>query len=203
MSIWDDPALQAPPEPAYVRLDKIGDGWDGRVVNVTKETFDDGGIAPQITYIDDVDGEQKSYTAGQTDAKRKLAELRPGTGDHMSVRLVGFSGKFKHVDVKVNARAGQQPASNGNGQQPAPTTASAPQATIHQLPTYQPQQAPIQQPAYQTAPPPVYATNAPAPAPAAPAEPACPPGFDPATWSRMDPTQRASVLAVMGNVPAF
>lgn len=196
MSIWDDPALQAPPEPAYIRLDNVGDGFDGRVVTVTRETFDDGSVAPQITFIDDLDGEQKFYTAGQTDAKRKLAELRPETADHISVRFVGTSGKFKHIEIKVNSRGGAQaPAAN---YAPQPGGTHTPAAVQQALPTHQP--PPQVGQSYAPAAPPVYATNGGGNGGSAPAAPT---GVDPAMWARMDDPQKALMLSVLGNTPAY
>jgi hypothetical protein len=200
MSIWDDPALQAPPEADYVRLDKVGDGFDGRVIAVTKQTFDDGSAAPQVTFLDDSDGETRNWTAGQIDSKRKLAELRPEAGDHISVRFTGTSGKFKHITITVNARNYQQPTAPAesfarNTTVPATPPRGAAEATVVQLPTYQP------------APPPVYATNGngyvtdPGPTNTADAPPA---GVDPSVWARMDDGQRRQLLQVfMGDVPAF
>lgn len=191
MSIWDDPALQAPPEADYVKFERVGDGFDGRVESVTKQTFDDGTAAPLVTFVDDATGEVRNWTAGQISAKRMLAELRPGPGDHISVRFTGTTGKFKHIEVTVNAR-GRGEATAASGARPAPPNTSV------NLPTYQP------------APPPVYAVNgngAPAAQqaapPPAPAEAGPPPGMDPAVWARMDAEQRRQMLSLLGNVPAF
>lgn len=197
MSIWDDPALAAPPEPQFVRLDTPGDGFAGTVVNVTKQKFDDGSIAPQLTFFDDADGEQKNWTAGQIDAKRKLAELRPETGDHINVRFTGTTGKFKHIDIRV-------------------TPASARTQTA--LPVYQPAPPPVYATNGNTPSPSTQVNEAPAPASdhkpltsvfnirptAVPAEPPpCPPGVDPEMWARMAPEQREMIRAAVGATPAF
>jgi hypothetical protein len=200
--------MQAPPEPAFVKLDKIGDGFSGTVVSVVKQKFDDGTEAPQISFFDDADGVQRDWTVGQTDAKRKCAELRPETGDHIAVRFTGTTGKFKHIDVQVRRGGAQNGAAQQTAQQPA-------------------QQQPAQ--SYQAAPPPVYAVNqgqpdlaayvagngnggptVPTPQPGTPPQPAPsptpapvpgpPPGVDPTLWARMTPEQR-TILA-QAAVPA-
>lgn len=195
MSIWDDPELAAPPEPQFVRLDKPGDGFEGIVESVTKQNFDDGTVAPQITFRDP-DGEQRSWTAGQLDSKRKLAELRPVKGDYISVQFTGTTGKFKHIDIRV-------------------TPANA--RTQTQLPVYQPAPPPV----YATNGAasfdngPTAAAEAARPASALqsmfsantaakPADPPpCPPGVDPEMWGRMAPEQREMIRSAVGATPAF
>lgn len=194
MSFWDDEEMQAPPEPLFVKLDKVGDGFSGTIVSVRKVKFEDDGQVtwrPQIEFIDDATGEMRTWTVGQTDAKRKCAELRPWDRDHITVRFTGTSGKFKHIDMTVDNR----PEMIGF-EQPAQPAVKA--ASVVNLPTYQ------------AADPPVYATNgngngngltAP-PAEEWPVRPAIgdpPAGIAPELWARMSPEQRAALAAV----PAF
>lgn len=191
-NIWDDPDLAPPPETNFVKLDKVGDGFAGTVISVEKVRFeDDGSKAPQITFLDDGTGEVRQWTVGQTDAKRKCAEMRPGTGDHLVVKFVGTSGKFKHIDMAVTR---QPQAAAAVQQQPAPTAS---------LPTYR------------AAEPPIYATNGgnghgggngvTAPSVAVAPEPA-PAGVDPAVWAAMAPEQRQVISRAMAAAavqPAF
>lgn len=101
-SIWDDADLKTNDD--YVKFDNVGDGVTGKIISIRKHTFDDGKVVPQILL--DVAGEEKTLTAGQIQLKAKLAELRPGVGDVLSVALSDIEkrsgGKtLKHFTVTV------------------------------------------------------------------------------------------------------
>lgn len=101
-SIWDDPELRSSDD--YVKFDAVGDTVTGKIIAVKKHTFDDGKAVPQLLL--DVDGDEKTLTAGQVQLKAKLAELRPGAGDVITVTLSNIEkrsgGKtLKHFDVNV------------------------------------------------------------------------------------------------------
>lgn len=192
MSVWDNPDLQ-PPTEDYVRLDNVGDGFVGQVTKVMAQHFDDGTVAPQLTFIDEGDGEERSWTAGQIMSKKRLAELRPEPGDRISVRLTEIIKKgnktYKTTDIQVLARGGQQsPAARTQQQQAAQTWQQQPAATQQAAPVngngngHAPDQWQQQ---------------------AAPAAPPAPAGVDPDVWARMDDGQRQQLLQVLGNVPAF
>lgn len=170
MSVWDDPELRAGGE--FVKLEAVGDKVEGQVLAVRSHKFDDGSTAPQIIYQDASSGEERTWTAGQIQAKRRLAELRPEAGDWIKAVLVQIEkrsgGKtLKHIEIEVR-HAGQ-------GAAPATSAPAAPAA-----------------PAAQVA----------APAQAAPAAtatiPACPAGVDPIAWGAMTPERRDAVLAALG-----
>lgn len=120
MSVWDDPELKVNDD--YVKFENVGDTVTGTVVVVRAHRFDDGKVVPQLLL--EVDGEEKTLTAGQVRLKAALAEQRPESGDTLTVTLSEIEkragGKtLKHFDVKVT-RAGATPA-------PAPApTATAP-----------------------------------------------------------------------------
>jgi hypothetical protein len=117
MSIWDNPDLK-PPADEFVKLERQGDKISGYITDIRAHRFSDTDVAPQITYIDDQVGMEKIWTAGQLQAKRKLAELRPNVGDWFSAELTGIEkragGKtLKHIEIEVRsaAQAGPQPVS--------------------------------------------------------------------------------------------
>ncbi len=171
MSVWDDPELRAGGE--FVKLEQIGDKVEGQVLAVRSHKFDDGSTAPQIIYQDSASGEERTWTAGQIQAKRRLAELRPEAGDWIKAVLVNIEkrsgGKtLKHIEIEVRHA----------GQAPAAAQATTPAATA---------------PPAQTAPA-AYA----APATATATIPACPPGVDPIAWGAMTPERRDAVLAALG-----
>ena len=106
MSIWDDPELRMSSD--YVSFENVGDSVAGTVINVRAHRFDDGKVVPQLLL--DVDGEEKTVTAGQVRLKAALAEKRPEPGDAISITLTEIEkragGKtLKHFDVKVGAEA--------------------------------------------------------------------------------------------------
>lgn len=110
MSIWDDPDLRVGGD--YIKFDSVGDTVTGTVVAVRAHRWDDGSVCPQV--ILDVDGEEKTITAGQVRLKAALAEKRPDAGDTLTVTLVDIEkragGKtLKHFDVVVG-RGGSKPA---------------------------------------------------------------------------------------------
>lgn len=106
MSIWDDPELRMSSD--YVSFENVGDTVAGTVINIRAHRFDDGKVVPQLML--DVDGEEKTVTAGQVRLKAALAEKRPEPGDAISITLTEIEkragGKtLKHFDVKVGAEA--------------------------------------------------------------------------------------------------
>lgn len=129
-SVWDDPELRAGGD--FVKLENKGDKISGLISAVRSHRFDDGGVVPQVLFVDDHTGEERTWTAGQIQAKRKLAELRPEAGDWFSAELVDVErragGKtLKHIDVQVN-RGGKptgfpSPAAVAAANPPAQATA--------------------------------------------------------------------------------
>jgi hypothetical protein len=49
-SVWDDPDLRAGGE--FVKLDNKGDKISGLINAIRSHRFDDGGVAPQILFVD-------------------------------------------------------------------------------------------------------------------------------------------------------
>lgn len=105
-SVWDDPDLRAGGE--FVKLENKGDKIGGSILAVRAHRFDDGSVVPQIIYTDKIGGtgEEKTWTAGQIQAKRKLAELRPEAGDDFVAELTDVErrsgGKtLKHIEIQV------------------------------------------------------------------------------------------------------
>lgn len=106
MSIWDDPDLRMSSD--YVSFENVGDSVAGTIINVRAHRFDDGKVVPQLLL--DVDGEEKTVTAGQVRLKAALAEKRPEPGDLITITLTDIEkragGKtLKHFDVQIGAAA--------------------------------------------------------------------------------------------------
>lgn len=104
MSIWDDPDLAVTDN--FLRLDAEGDSFEGEISSLGTRTWDDGSKCPELGLVLP-DGTEATWTAGQTQAKRKLAELRPEIGDYIRVlyqrqeRRAG--GKtLKHIDIQLD-----------------------------------------------------------------------------------------------------
>jgi hypothetical protein len=128
-SVWDDPDLRAGGE--FVKLDNKGDKISGLINAIRSHRFDDGGVAPQILFVDDTTGEERTWTAGQIQAKRKLAELRPEAGDWFSAELADVEkragGKtLKHIEIVVNrgGKPAQPTAATVHAVAPAPDMAA-------------------------------------------------------------------------------
>lgn len=124
MSIWDDPELREGGD--FVKLENIGDEISGVISALRAHRFNDGSVAPQVIFIDDRDGETRTWTAGQVQSKKKLAELRPDEGDWFKAKLAQIEkraeGKtLKHIELVVN-RGGKP------GNQTAPASRPAPAA---------------------------------------------------------------------------
>lgn len=120
MSIWDDPELL--PSDNFLKLENEGDSFEGKIKALRTKTWDDGSKCPEILLVQP-DGSEATWSAGQVQAKRKLAELRPEVGDTIRVvytrqeRRTG--GKtLKHLDIQVDR--------NGAAVKPAPGGAGAP-----------------------------------------------------------------------------
>lgn len=117
MSVWDEIEID---EVVYLNLDKVGAGIKGVITDVTTKKWDDGSSCPQLTIRRDGDGEEIVWSAGQTQAKRQLKDLRPSIGDHIAVELIDIekrgSKTLKHITVDVT------PASVGS---PAPAALAA------------------------------------------------------------------------------
>ena len=110
MSIWDDPDMKIADD--YIKFNDVGDTVTGRIIASRIHRWDDGTASPQLLL--EVDGEEKSLTAGQVRLKAALAEKRPENGDTITVTLTDIEkrsgGKtLKHFDVQV-VRAGAAPA---------------------------------------------------------------------------------------------
>ncbi len=102
MSIWDNPDMKVNGD--YIKFDQVGDTVTGRVISVRAHKWDDGSVSPQLLL--DVDGEEKTVTAGQIRLKAALAEKRPEEGDTLTITLADIEkrsgGKtLKHFDVAV------------------------------------------------------------------------------------------------------
>ena len=102
MSIWDNPDMKVNGD--YIKFDHVGDTVTGRVISVRAHKWDDGSVSPQLLL--DVDGEEKTVTAGQVRLKAALAEKRPEEGDTLTITLADIEkrsgGKtLKHFDVAV------------------------------------------------------------------------------------------------------
>jgi len=124
-SFWDDPEIRMSDD--YVKFDDVGDSVTGKILSVRKHTFDDGKVVPQLLL--DVDGEEKTLTAGQVRLKAALAEKRPGVGDVLTVKLTDIEkrsgGKtLKHFEVVL----GDVPAAPAQPAQPAAPAADQGQA---------------------------------------------------------------------------
>ena len=116
-SIWDDADLKSNDD--YIKFDKVGDTVTGKILSIRKHVFDDGKAVPQLLL--DVNGEEKTLTAGQVRLKAELSEKRPGVGDVLTVTLSDIEkrsgGKtLKHFDVTL----GGAPAQAAPAAQPAP-----------------------------------------------------------------------------------
>lgn len=111
MSIWDDPDMRVGGD--YIKFDQVGDTVTGTILASRIHRWDDGTASPQLLL--DVDGEEKSLTAGQVRLKAALAEKRPENGDTITVTLTDIEkrsgGKtLKHFDVQVTRAGGTPPA---------------------------------------------------------------------------------------------
>lgn len=120
-SIWDDPEIRSSDE--YVKFENVGDSVAGTILAIKKHTFDDGKVVPQVLIRLD-NGDEKTLTASQVQLKAKLAELRPGAGDIISVTYTQeekrSGGKtLKHFDVVVGGAPASAPVA-------APVAAEAP-----------------------------------------------------------------------------
>ncbi len=105
MSIWDDPELREGGE--FAKLENKGDKISGVITALRSHRFDDGKVVPQVLFKDDQTGEDRTWTAGQVQAKAKLAQLRPDEGDWFSAELADVEkragGKtLKHIEIVVN-----------------------------------------------------------------------------------------------------
>lgn len=111
MSIWDDPDMKVADD--YIKFNDVGDTVTGRIIASRIHRWDDGSASPQLLL--DVNGEEKSLTAGQVRLKAALAEKRPENGDTITVTLTDIEkrsgGKtLKHFDVQVVRAGASAPA---------------------------------------------------------------------------------------------
>jgi hypothetical protein len=125
MSVWDDPELRAGGE--FVKLENKGDKISGLITAIRSHRFDDGSVVPQVLFVDDETGEERTWTAGQIQAKRKLAEQRPEAGDWFSAELTDVEkrsgGKtLKHIDVQVKRGGQPAPKASVNREDTKPAT---------------------------------------------------------------------------------
>jgi hypothetical protein len=102
LDVWADPDFAIGGD--YITFANIGDTVTGKVIAVRKHIWDDGSVSPQILL--DVDGQEKTVTAGQVRLKAALAEKRPQPGQHVTITLTDIEkragGKtLKHFDVQV------------------------------------------------------------------------------------------------------
>ena len=102
LDVWADPDFAIGGD--YIKFDNVGDTVTGKVIAVRKHVWDDGSVSPQILL--DVDGEEKTLTAGQVRLKAELAAKRPQPGQHVTITLTEIEkrsgGKtLKHFDVQV------------------------------------------------------------------------------------------------------
>jgi hypothetical protein len=108
LDVWADPDFAIGGD--YIKFENVGDTVTGKVIAVRKHIWDDGQVSPQI--IMDVDGEEKTVTAGQVRLKAALAEKRPQPGQHLTITMTEIEkragGKtLKHFDVQVGAPVAQ------------------------------------------------------------------------------------------------
>ena len=111
-NIWDDPELQTNDD--FIKLEKVGDKAEGVILSISRKQWDDGSVSPQIL-LRCPDGAERTYTAGQTQAKVKLVELRPKVGDYVRVELMqvekrGGGKTLKHIEVEHRPGSGPVPA---------------------------------------------------------------------------------------------
>ena len=105
MSIWDNPEFKSEgTSSTYVNFKNIGDSVEGTVLSVGLQTWDDGTVAPKITFHTSVG--ERIMTAGQVRLKMALAEKRPEQGDYLAVKFVSIEDRgggktLKHFDVDV------------------------------------------------------------------------------------------------------
>lgn len=102
LDVWADPDFAIGGE--YIKFDTPGDTVTGKVIAVRKHVWDDGSVSPQLLL--DVDGEEKTVTAGQVRLKAALAEKRPQPGQTVTITYEReekrAGGKtLKHFDVQV------------------------------------------------------------------------------------------------------
>lgn len=192
MSVWDDPELKTTDD--YAKLEQVGDVIEGEILVVRKHTFDDGSTAPQII-LRTPTGDERTWTAGQIQAQRQLAELRPEAGDHIRAELVQIEKRsggrtLKHIKVEVPRRGGVPTAPA-----PAPQAAQHMAAPLATAATAYDQGDATRQAALTQA---ALAAPAPAAPVAGPAIPPAPTGVDPVAWAAMDETRRQNVLAALG-----
>jgi len=138
MSVWDDPDLRGGGD--FVKLEQVGDTIEGTIIAVRTHQFDDGSKVPQLL-IARPDGVEVTWSAGQIQAKRKLAELRPEAGDYLKVTYEHeerrSGGKtLKHLDVEVRrgngkpATAPPKAGTGGAGSEPPPAVDPAAWAAL-------------------------------------------------------------------------
>lgn len=113
MSVWDDPELKMNDD--FVKLENVGDEIRGTIVNLRPHRFEDGSVAVQIIFTDARDGQERTWSAGQVQAKKRLAEIRPEVGWEFRARLDSIEkragGKtLKHIDVQARPGNGAPPA---------------------------------------------------------------------------------------------
>jgi hypothetical protein len=130
MSIWDDPELREGGE--FAKLENKGDRISGLITAIRSHRFEDGKVVPQVLFVDDTTGDDRTWTAGQVQAKAKLAQLRPEAGDWFSAELADVEkragGKtLKHIEIVVNR--GGKPAQTAPAATPA-AAAAAPTADL-------------------------------------------------------------------------
>jgi hypothetical protein len=120
-SVWDDPDLK-PPADEFAKLENKGDRISGVITAIRSHRFSDTDVAPQLTFLDDTTGDEKIWTAGQLQAKRKLSELRPEAGDWFCAELTDIEKRgtktLKHIHIEVK-RAGK-PAAAPTAAAPGP-----------------------------------------------------------------------------------
>ena len=131
MSIWDDPDMKVADD--YIKFDSVGATVTGRIIASRIHRWDDGTASPQLLL--DVDGEEKSLTAGQVRLKAALAEKRPEPGDTITVTLTDIEkrsgGKtLKHFDVQVIRAGGVVAAPAATQAAPAADTVTLDQSSL-------------------------------------------------------------------------
>lgn len=110
MSVWDDPTIK--PTNDYIKFENPGDSVSGEILAVGIHQFEDGKRAAKLVIRKD-NGDEVTLTAGQVQLAAKLADVRPETGDHVSITYVrsekragGKTLKHFEVDVKRAAARG-------------------------------------------------------------------------------------------------
>jgi hypothetical protein len=94
---WDDAELRTGGD--FVKFDQPGDTVTGEITGIRKHQFEDGKVVPQIFL--NIDGEERTLTAGQVRLKALLGEKRPNVGDTITVTLTDVEKRAGGKTLKI------------------------------------------------------------------------------------------------------